>query len=221
MKKLAACVSALVIAVLIAPSPALAAIFGPPDETPGIAPATIFGRIEVGAGVPATTCTVVLLGSPLGGICDDPSSMYSLPGAGLVVARGVPPGLWHLKISVPGFEPKTILAYVTEGGGHDFGTVVMGPSSTVRGRVIAAPGRNPQDYVVAFSQAGLYAPVDSRGTFQLTGVPAGEPRWISLIYNGGEVTGRSIGVSPGVLSDGIVFRDSSVLPPRPGPLPTR
>lgn len=85
----------------------------------------------------------------------DPDTPYELPAAG---DGGLYPGLYHLRITAPGYEPGTVMVQVPMGQTVEAATVALFPSPSIIGSVSARVGVVPKGTCVVALERGAPAP---------------------------------------------------------------
>ncbi|MBT0993014.1 carboxypeptidase regulatory-like domain-containing protein [Cellulomonas sp. DKR-3] len=86
-----------------------------------------------------------------------PDAPYELPAAG---GGGLYPGLYHLRITVPGYEPGSVTVQVPMGETVEAATVALYPSPSIVGSVSARVGVVPAGTCVVAVDRGADAPGD-------------------------------------------------------------
>jgi hypothetical protein len=171
------------------------------EETlaPPVVPGEILGRIEVSAGVPATSCLVLVEGTPLAARCDD---------GGTFDLKRVPPGRWDLRIlpesgddAVPA---RRIAAAANPGFVSDLGAIPLAKPGSIGGRINPPLGTNLDVAVIAIPDFGAVTAPSTGGAYLLDEVPPGVHN-VTLITTSGTVVQQKIRVLPGRTTIGIDF----------------
>ena len=162
----------------------------PPPE-----PGEIIGRVEVSADVPASSCLVLLEGTPLAGKCDE-SGQFDL--------RHVPAGRWDLRIITDGaataLPAKRIAAGSNPGQVSDLGAVRLAQPGSIGGHVLN-PGGELTLAIVAVPELGVVTAPNSNGGFLLPGVAPGIHE-VDLVTDAGTVVRKDVNVLPAKVTIG-------------------
>jgi len=169
---------ALVIAVLVA------GCGDDPPATSGLAPGEIIGRIEISEDVPASSCRVLLDGSPLGSACD---------GVGGFDIRGVVPGRWDLRVIADlstGLPARVLPVAANPGFVTDLGAIRLAQAGSIGGRVVGA-----DEGIVVLPSYGIVTAPNANGGYLLIDVPPGVHD-VVLITDDGTVVRTDVTVLP-------------------------
>lgn len=166
-------------------------------KTNPIEPGVIQGRVVVGPGVPASSCTAVVVGTPLKGTCDT---------SGNFTIRKAPPGDWDVDITVPGVATRRVIATANtstdvQGPVTYLGEVQVGQLGGVTGQITLMNTSDLDATVVSIPALGLFVQPNIGGYYLLSGVAPGS--WSFVVYvNGRASTPKPITVGSGALLTG-------------------
>src|SRR5882672_3982045 len=168
----------------------LIAACGSGTHAPPLQPGELIGRVEVSAGVVATSCTVLLEGTPLGAHCDQD---------GAFDVKRVPPGRWDLRIltstKATALPSRRIPAASNPGIISDVGPIQIAHSGSIGGHIINTAGADLSLAIVAVPEIGVVTAPNPNNGFLLENVSPGIHD-IVLITDAGATTHRNVNVLP-------------------------
>jgi hypothetical protein len=175
---------------------ALIAACNSATKTEAIQPGEIIGRIEISDGVPASSCQVLLEGTPLGAKCDED---------GVFDVKKVPPGRWDLRVITDGaataIPAKRIAAAANPGIVSDVGAVPLAKPGSVGGHVLNAGGTDLSVAVIAVPEVGAVTAPNMNNGYLLDSVAPGVHE-IVLITDAGTVIRQNVNVLPAKVTIG-------------------
>jgi hypothetical protein len=159
-------------------------------------PGELIGRVEISADVPASSCQVLLEGTPLGAQCDDD---------GTFDIKNVPPGRWDLRLITDGgataLPAKRIAAASNPGLVSDLGAIQLARPGSVGGHVINTGGMDLSLAVVAVPEVGAVTAPNTNNGYLLDSVAPGAHE-VVLITDAGTVVRADVNVLPAKVTIG-------------------
>ncbi len=176
----------------------LVAVAGCNSATKTVAPepGEIIGRVEISTDAPASSCQVLLEGTPLGAQCDE---------TGTFDVRRVPPGRWDLRIVTDGaataLPAKRVAAGSNSGQVSDLGALTLAKPGSIGGHLLNVGGMDVSLAIIAVPEVGAVTAPNANGGFLLDSVSPGLHE-VVLITDAGTVIRKDVNVLPGKVTIG-------------------
>ena len=170
-------------------------------------PGELIGSIQISAGVPDSSCLVLLEGTPLSSRCDE---------TGEFDIKQVPPGRWDLRIIPDGSSTALAASRIAAGSNpglvSDLGIVALEQPGSIGGHILSAGGVDLSLAIIAVPDLGAVTTPNQNGGYLLAGVAPGTHD-VVLIEDAGSVSRPDVGVQPAKVTIGADIDLSSLSPP--------